>query len=68
MDILSTVFKFPASFSDMLHSRYIIALHLYQVTLNFEGETCFAHKTESRYELLSWDQVSSVALAHQIVS
>jgi hypothetical protein len=37
MDARSTVFKFPASFSDVLHSRYIIALHLYQVTLNFDG-------------------------------
>ena len=41
VDVLSTVFKFPASFSDMLHSRYIVALHLYQVTLNFDGGNLF---------------------------
>lgn len=68
LDVRSTVFKFPAPFSDKLHSRYVIVLPLYQITLNFDGGNLFRPQNRITLRTSSRDQVSSVALAHQLVS
>jgi len=39
--VLSKIFEFFTPFSDMLHSRYAIAVHLYQMAVKFDGGNIF---------------------------
>jgi hypothetical protein len=44
--VRSTIFDLPATFSDILHSRYAVLLRRDRLTVNFDGETFPSFESE----------------------
>jgi len=65
--VRSTVFELSAQFSDMLHAHYSITLRCYQLMVNFDGRTFLGRKSRITLRTSSWDQVSRVVIAHQLI-
>jgi hypothetical protein len=65
--VRSTVFELSAPFSDMLHYHYSITLRRYQLVVNFDGKTFLGRKSRITLRTSSWDQVSPVIIAHQLI-
>ena len=65
--VRSTVFEVFAQFSDMLHSHYSVTLRRYQLVVNFDGKTFLGLKSRITLRTSSWDQVSRVVIAHQLI-
>ena len=65
--VRSTVFELSAQFSDMLHTRYSTTLRCYQLVVNFDGKTFLGRKSRITIRTSSWDQVSRVVIAHQLI-
>jgi hypothetical protein len=51
MDVGSTILEISAAFSVVLHSRYVITVHLNQMTPNFIGGKMNTHETKSHCKL-----------------
>jgi hypothetical protein len=60
MDAHFTVFKFSASFSEILHTHYAFTRHFYQLVVQFSAEMCFVHK----YEIMLSTSLGQVSIAH----
>jgi len=55
-------------FSDMLHSRYAITIHLCQLAMNFISGNMFYPQNQNTLQTFSWHQVSSaVSIVHQLI-
>jgi hypothetical protein len=50
-DVFSTIFQLHAQIFDMLIFHYTMNIHLYQLAVNFNGETSVTHKDQSRCKL-----------------
>ena len=65
--VRSAVFELSAHFSDALHTRYSTTLRCCQLAVKFNGKTFLGRKSRITLRTSSWDQVSRVVIAHQII-
>jgi hypothetical protein len=68
MGVHSIIFQLIGTFSDMLHPRYIITVHISQLVENFNGEACLDHENQAIQQMSSQDEVFSVvAIPNKLV-
>jgi hypothetical protein len=64
-DVLSKIFEFFTPFSDMLHSRYDVVVHLYQMAVKFDRENIF-HPSKPNETLRGIEFSKSLPLRHKL--
>jgi len=66
--VCSTISDLPATFSDILPSRYAVFLRRDRLTVNFVGGKPFFHWKRMTLRTSSWDQVfSPVAITNRLI-